>query len=724
MKTYLELQEFFIEGKAKDRSHVLLHITEPSTPAEFRVGYFFALAEIIDGDISQIEHVQTLIDDLESGVYETDQSPHKSSFETTLEYLNRRGHHILDFDGTCSILTGVIHGNDISFSYHGTPLALLMYQQKQGWGILDILEHETPSETQLFSAVMQGSMNTGDTFFVGTPRVASIFSNDRLLKVITKNDTQTAIKHIEKTIREAEGAHSYGGILFETRPIDEKPHTGPRPKEIDTTSEASMEQLHASEIDTTELLHPSILKRRKKQKKRSPHTETNERQRVAAKEEVPLGNQILVILGKAIVTVGQFLFMIILRILVAIKNLCVGAFILATNVGGKRQLLINNLQRSIDLKKRQYRSLPLISKVLFFATLLFAVIFIGSILFLQYKERQEATLATYVNTVAAVRDKADAAEASLIYDDTNRAFTLLEEATAMIATLPEKTADEQLTKEALAADVEAVFTKLRNIHSVPITVIANLADQGANVTKLARIHNAIIAYGPDDTNHYIVNMDTGAVEARDHASIGVLGQADTPKENDYISFLTQEGRFATLDPDTFVINEGTISADGSKSYTDIAIYNRRAYVVDAPNNTIYRHNPILTGFDDGTVWLKSDTDLTTAIRIAIDGDIYILTQDGTILKFFGGEQVSFDITGLDPALTSPTDLWTYSDVDHLYVLDPINNRVVVLNKNGSLDAQFTATEWNQPEAMIISDETNEVYILDNNVLYRFSTRET
>jgi cell division protein FtsL len=721
MKTYLELQEFFIEGKATDTSHVLLHITEPSTAAEFDVGYFFAIAEIIDGDLEYISHVQSLIDDLESGVYETDDAQEKSSFEVTLEYINRRGHHILNFDGTCSILVGVIRGNDISFAFHGSPLALLMYQTNGQYHVLDILDKETVSDTQLFSAVMEGRMNTGDAFFIATPRVKSIFSNDRLQKIITRQDSRLAAKHIEKIIRETETTYSYGGIIFETKHIDEKPHTGPRPRETDTNSAASMESLHATEISADALLHPSLLRRKK-----HPNTierTTNERQRNHDDEELPLGNQILVVLGKAIVTILRFIFILFLKLFVIIKNGVFGAFILMTNIGGKRQYIIDDIKRTKEHIQRQYRSLPRISKILFFATLIFAVIFIGSILFLRYKEHQEAALANYVNTVSAIRDKTDAAEASLIYDDTNRSFTLLDEARAMLATLPEKTDDERLTKTTLSESIESIFTELRNMHAVPVTITANLAELGAQVTNLARVNNFIIAYGADDTNHYIINIDTGEVETRDHASIGTLGQADTPKENDYVTFLKHSGELATLDPETFIITSGSIGSEGSNTYTDLAIYNRRAYTLNTTTNQIYRHNPTLTGFDAGSPWLTDTVDLSSAIRITIDGDVFVLTHDGNILKFFGGAAVPFDLKGIDPPLQAPTDIWTYTDVPGLYILDPNQNRIILLDKDGTLDAQFTAVEWNIPEAMMVRDETNEVYVLDDNIVYRFSTRD-
>ena len=46
MDKILRLNEFFVEGGKQQVSHVLLHITEPSTPEEMHKGNFFAVCEI------------------------------------------------------------------------------------------------------------------------------------------------------------------------------------------------------------------------------------------------------------------------------------------------------------------------------------------------------------------------------------------------------------------------------------------------------------------------------------------------------------------------------------------------------------------------------------------------------------------------------------------------------------------------------------------------------
>ena len=105
--------------------------------------------------------------------------------------------------------------------------------------------------------------------------------------------------------------------------------------------------------------------------------------------------------------------------------------------------------------------------------------------------------------------------------------------------------------------------------------------------------------------------------------------------------------------------------------------------------------------------------------MAIDGDIFVLKNNGEINKFTKGEKNNFIITGLDPILNNPKEIWTYNDTDKIYILEPTNKRVVILNKEGKMLQQFTATEWQNPTDMVVRENEKAIYILDNNKIYRF-----
>src|SRR3989339_84531 len=85
-----DIHEFFIEGKKAGLSHVLLAVTEPSTPEELEKGYFFALVDIHHATIETIDTVQHLIDTLEQHYYAENADEQERAFETVMESVNKR----------------------------------------------------------------------------------------------------------------------------------------------------------------------------------------------------------------------------------------------------------------------------------------------------------------------------------------------------------------------------------------------------------------------------------------------------------------------------------------------------------------------------------------------------------------------------------------------------------------------------------------------------------
>ena len=78
--------------------------------------------------------------------------------------------------------------------------------------------------------------------------------------------------------------------------------------------------------------------------------------------------------------------------------------------------------------------------------------------------------------------------------------------------------------------------------------------------------------------------------------------------------------------------------------------------------------------------------------MAVDGDIYVLTKNGSLLRYRSGAKDSFKIKGLEVALNGPLQVYTSVDLQSLYVLDKGNNRIVVLDKEGNLKTQYLFTQ--------------------------------
>ncbi len=77
----------------------------------------------------------------------------------------------------------------------------------------------------------------------------------------------------------------------------------------------------------------------------------------------------------------------------------------------------------------------------------------------------------------------------------------------------------------------------------------------------------------------------------------------------------------------------------------------------------------------------------------------------------------FAITGLDPQLTSADEIWTYNDLNYIYILDTAGKRIIVLDKTGQLKTQIMAAEFTHPTGMVVEELKGVAYVLDGNKVY-------
>lgn len=754
MADILEIHEFFVEGSNQEHSHVLLHITEPGTPEERAKGYFFALAEINNGPLEQIEHLQQMIDDLESGYYESDDQPGKNAFEITLEYLNRRGHHILQYkNAVTNCIVGVLRGKDLYFAQHGYPHAALFYQGKEGLEQMGVTSGESdPTAGQLFPSVMQGQLNIGDYFYVATPHVIDYFTFDRVAKIFQTRNTRQSATHIQKVLGDLGSELSFGGIIFHFPTSTDMPKTGKRPIQSDDGSAASLQKLASQEKTTEEIMQSSVVsnlnkkwhawraiqaekakkkalnsaqEKRKKEltKNQKGHIETNFRPREDGKE--PIVGMALITFGRALVWCMAASWRLLKKTTIFAGKFIIALILLITNKDGKRQDVLRVWRHSWYVQKDKFETLPLLSKILLVLTLFLALVFLGSIATLKIKAAVATKNAVYNNTVQAIIDKKAAAEASIIYGDDSRALTLLQEAKAALNNLSDSGKARKNKKAELTKNVEEALSKLRKLAIVAPELVVDLTQKNpkAQATYLTQIDNASLAYGVDDNFLYKIDAKAKTAELKDHTGFARLLSASTPKENDFIAFLAGDNAIASYDKNTSILTKKDIAYPNENvKLSAIFVYNRKLYTIDTNNNQIYRHVLTQTGFDKGSAWLKDGADVKDAVSITIDGDVFVLKQNGELLKLIGGMKQDFALSGIDPRLDKPTVVWTYNNVNNIYILEPTNRRIVVTDKTGKLIAQYTANEWKAPTGMIVDEAGKKIYVLDENKVYKFELK--
>ncbi|MDP2693060.1 MAG: hypothetical protein Q8O88_05475 [bacterium] len=702
----VELREFFVEGGDAKKSHVLLHITEPNgSYEEENKGFFFALAEINNSNEDQIQLLQQMIDDIETGYYESNDTDKKSAFELTLEYINRRGHLLISKKNSdFSCVVGTVNKGKLAFSYHGKPSIKVIYSNKGKYELFDVLEEEKEQVQQLFSSIMEGGVKENDFFYVATPHVINCISNSQIINTLSSRTAKQSTEYIQKILSSLRNNISYGGLVIFMPPKTNR--IKPLNKEV----------LEEDLVDKKEKPIISPPPKPVIEDKR----ETNYRPREEGGYD-SISNMILVNLGRSLVLLISTIFKLIKGLFVSIGKAILGLFILISNKGGQRVMVIQSFNDLIDAKKSYVKNLPIISKILFLLTIILAVVFVGSILYLNITKNIKEQQQNYINEVQAITDKKTAAEASMIYDDEKKAFDLLKEAEEMINKLPAKSQAQENKKIELEEAIQENLKILQKLNTVVTEVIADFSVEqaSAQTKKLARINNTIIAYGPDDLFIYKYDINSGIIEKKNHQTIPNIIKASTPKEQDKIVFLTKDNAIAFYSPDSGVVTSKEISTTENSSLSDVFVYSQKLYTIDTANKEIYRHNLTQLGYDKGTAWLNTKADISDGVSLAIDGDLFLLKSNGEILKFTSGYQKEFTISGLDPELTNPTEIWTYNNLKYLYILEPTNKRVVVLDKSGQMMQQYTSASWQNPTGMIVDEEKKVIYVLDSNKIHRF-----
>ncbi len=147
----------------------------------------------------------------------------------------------------------------------------------------------------------------------------------------------------------------------------------------------------------------------------------------------------------------------------------------------------------------------------------------------------------------------------------------------------------------------------------------------------------------------------------------------TAEENGNYYILTRNSRI--LSPRGNDLTYVTVSGqDTWKKSQAINTFNGNIYLVGEEQNQIMKHKPWMNGFSSQTSVLPEKS-ASGIIDIGIDGGIYILTQDGKILRYITGKTEtpkSLIINKVPGEYTigqvSPSQLFVQSNLSYFYVL--------------------------------------------------------
>ena len=217
----------------------------------------------------------------------------------------------------------------------------------------------------------------------------------------------------------------------------------------------------------------------------------------------------------------------------------------------------------------------------------------------------------------------------------------------------------------------------------------------------------------------------------------ILYLDSTTKSMSDTGFVTAGDVFALKDPSIFVYTQKGIDEFNKtgkptnviptdKDWGAIAamrLYGGNIYLLDTKHSRIWKYSESETGFSPISEYLNVDTlpDFSNAKGFSIDGAVWVVKTDGTILKFESGRESSFQISGLAEPLGSVISLETNDDTKRLYILDSVHSRVVVFEKDGRYIEQYTYGGIIAGSISVLESQ-KKVFLLSEGKIYVFSMK--
>lgn len=254
-----------------------------------------------------------------------------------------------------------------------------------------------------------------------------------------------------------------------------------------------------------------------------------------------------------------------------------------------------------------------------------------------------------------------------------------------------------------------VFADLSQKGTVDALGIINTADQRNFIYEPRRLFETLLDKVQEPQQIDQEEIVTAGAELED---FNVL--AFTTQTGQFMEYEVRNGRFAAA----------TTQDDTWKKGVDIKTFNGEfIYLLDINSNTIWKYRRLRSGYSTASAY-NTEGDLSNAVSMTIDGDIYVLNRDGSIVRFRKGKVLPYEIKS-QPSLPleNPTRIFTLPEASKVYVLDSANKRVVVYSKDDLGSAQyekqviFETLEANEIRDFYVDKDEQKLTVLTADKVY-------
>ncbi len=746
-----------ILNSAKASGLSSVYVAQPDSLKEDLAGKVFILAEIDAKKNESKKIFNFLISALNDNYYNDEKILFRDKikglkiediFEAAVAKSNR---NLLDFlndekikfnsDNT-NITIGVIYKNKLYFSNFGHNCALLIYHHNNSYEIINVESGATDVEgdsenakidskqaNKFFSSVISGEIPINSYFIFSNETLPEYLSNEEMINIVTKLPPITAAEQIKNVLSKINNYVPFLGIII-------KNTTGINLKQNKEEIETNILDLRvASSLDDTEqkterMLAPaglfnfskfinkfhdllSSLRSKKSEQAKKDFRKTNydnkKNNKISVLPNVDKINSLRLARSNSFLLKEKIFFKkkpIWLKI--GLKRF----FIFLSNF-----LNPHLWSEWFQGGKKWIKNLSLKNRWLFVSLGLLLLFFIINLSYTNWKHQRQIIQTRFNQTVNSIENKENNINAHLLYHDEAGANKLLIEAQALLAALPRDNKDQQDTYQRLNERLKLASDRIQKI--VKVNEMSLVKDVSKlNIDNL--IYNKGKLYGASGSSIYILDPNSKTINKVSIPGADKLSKS-VSVSNDRLYYLDKDKiiRFNTKTKKSILASVKDIGLDKLNNFS---IFNSNFYSLSAENNQIYRHNHIANNFGVARKWLKKSVDLKQASDLGIDGDIYVLQKDGSILKFRKGQSLDYSAGALSPLMTSAQGLVV--DNKYLYIFEASSKRLAVLDKkDGHLLNQYIISSLQNLKDFAIDESNSLAYFLTDSKIVKIRLQQ-
>ena len=171
--------------------------------------------------------------------------------------------------------------------------------------------------------------------------------------------------------------------------------------------------------------------------------------------------------------------------------------------------------------------------------------------------------------------------------------------------------------------------------------------------------------------------------------------------------------------ETINLEKPSISFD----YISFNSYYSHLYFLDSVNNLILKYP-----FKSNSTWQMPETWLASEVKIAvnfksmtIDGSVWLLTERNSVQKYFNGRLTETINLEIFPEAKNFSRIFTSLNHQYVYLLEPAEKRIVIINKQGEIINQFQSDKFDNLLDFSVSSDEKTIYLLNGMKLFKIKT---